>query len=406
MRGACFPQMEIRQGPEGAHRVVERLGRTDMAPAAPRRGLPRPVDRLLAGSRLLLLCLAVALAACRPAAAPTPSLTTFTPASVPGPTLTAGSAPEAIAADPGTPAARPSGSPAAGSPVAAPISGLSPATTVAPTPPALAVLAPSPSAAAPPAAGQSGPAAAGTVVAAIRVATASVASYGNPPALAFGNGAIWAARAVWKEGGRVAGEVVRIDPATNQVFDAAAGFDAEPYALAFGDGALWVGSLAKDQVFRIDPRSGRVVATIPLRKPTSVVWDGSVLWVVAHRDQEVARIDPRTNAVVGRAAVKEGGSHPACGVCLEVLAVGQGGAWVTGAASGQVYRFDQRTGDLVAAVPVEASPRRIALIDPRTNRVARVIPVPSPPYGVVVGDGVVWAISRTDSVVVRVDPTE
>src|SRR5438128_184563 len=87
---------------------------------------------------------------------------------------------------------------------------------------------------------RTGRAAVGRVAATIQAAPEEARSYGNPAALAVGDGAVWEATAVRKGVSSYTGEVVRIDAATNQVARAAA-VDAEPYAIAFGDGALWVG---------------------------------------------------------------------------------------------------------------------------------------------------------------------
>jgi DNA-binding beta-propeller fold protein YncE len=71
-----------------------------------------------------------------------------------------------------------------------------------------------------------------------------------------------------------ASAVVRVDPATNAVVGKPLRVPADAEAMAVGDGALWVarvapgdlGAAGEDQVTRIDPATGRTVATITVRR--------------------------------------------------------------------------------------------------------------------------------------------
>jgi DNA-binding beta-propeller fold protein YncE len=73
-------------------------------------------------------------------------------------------------------------------------------------------------------------------------------------------------------------------------------------SVATGEGAVWVLSQARRSVSRIDPTTGRITATIPVRGTWLAAGAGS-LWVLDLGDGQagfVRRIDPRTNRVVGR----------------------------------------------------------------------------------------------------------
>ena len=80
-------------------------------------------------------------------------------------------------------------------------------------------------------------------------------------------------------------------------------------------------SLLDDTVSRIDPRTNRIVATIPVgRGPNSIAAGNDAVWVTSAIDDALWRIDPRTNRVVARI--------PLAGV-PRAVAVGAGGVWVT-----------------------------------------------------------------------------
>jgi DNA-binding beta-propeller fold protein YncE len=86
-------------------------------------------------------------------------------------------------------------------------------------------------------------------------------------------------------------------------------------------------------VSRIDPATGRVVATVAIPQCCDgelAIGLGSV-WVTASSDKTVWRIDPTTNRVVGKIKVN-GENHS--------LATGAGAVWVQGLESNLVTRID------------------------------------------------------------------
>jgi streptogramin lyase len=69
--------------------------------------------------------------------------------------------------------------------------------------------------------------------------------------------------------------------------------------LAAGLGAIWVSNPVGQEVYRLDPRSGRVVRTVKVpQEPcqASAVGFGA-LWTATCRTAGLARIDPKTNRV-------------------------------------------------------------------------------------------------------------
>ncbi len=84
--------------------------------------------------------------------------------------------------------------------------------------------------------------------------------------------------------------------------------------IAVGEGARWVASVAPgdlagprgdDRVIRIDPATGRRVATITVRwAPLDIAATPGAVWVTNSGDGDsVTRIDPETSRVAGRPVV-------------------------------------------------------------------------------------------------------
>jgi DNA-binding beta-propeller fold protein YncE len=127
-------------------------------------------------------------------------------------------------------------------------------------------------------------------------------------------------------------------------------------------------------VLRLDPASGRVVATIPVGFHVfNVAADAASVWVVSFEDNMVARIDPATNAVTVRQSLL----HAPSGVV-----VAEGSAWISRSGNATVVRLDATTGALQAEIPVGRRPLPLA-----------------------VGAGSVWVRCEQDSTVSRIDPS-
>ena len=209
-----------------------------------------------------------------------------------------------------------------------------------------------------------------------------------------------------------------------------------PTDIAAGAGALWIGNAFRELPFsstsypqsvsRLDPDSRVVVDTIPLPRPGVVQYNpeggwlrplehiavtSDAVWVVG-ADQGVYRIDPRTNKLVGR--VK--------GIEAVGIAAGGGGVWVIEYGDAAVARIDPRTNTITQRIPV-ASKGLSSLavgaqdlwaadpfdglvwrIDPGPNR-QRTIPLDVGVTWVAVGAGAVWATNELAGLVYRIDPS-
>jgi DNA-binding beta-propeller fold protein YncE len=198
---------------------------------------------------------------------------------------------------------------------------------------------------------------------------------------------------------------------------------------------------------RVNPQSGEVVATIPVKggfadsltqvaSGAGSVWFSSDITEMGPAEERgpgdvVFRIDPHTNRVVDRIPV-----DPHSG-----LAFGHGSVWVTSASYGTVSRIDPQSDKVVAKIkvgrgagdiaadessgavwvassylpkneydfPKYSEDRNLTRVDPETNRVVEEIPIEahSQYFGgavnVAVGEGAVWVLSG-DGNLLKVDP--
>ena len=159
-----------------------------------------------------------------------------------------------------------------------------------------------------------------------------------------------------------------------------------------------------------------VVQLDPGAAPSGMVAGFGSLWINAHRREELYRVDPKTNKVIATLPVDD---------CCSTPAVGAGYVW----AGTQV--IDPGTNRVVGTLPASVfgafavidgfpwayAPNALASIDPTTFRVVRTVKVNAnarkvsdPDIGVAYGDGAFWVIRVGDEtgafggVVVKVDP--
>ncbi len=148
----------------------------------------------------------------------------------------------------------------------------------------------------------------------------------NPTAVAATPDAVWVATAD--------GRVLVVDPKRNRVADSV---DAGGPSLGFtqtitvGAGGVWLAEPLAEQVVRIDPRTGRVVARIPAGAATTVAVGEGGVWVLSSLG--VLRIDPDHNRVVATVAAAELRR-------AMVVTTGGGAVWAAGWSS--VARIDPR----------------------------------------------------------------
>jgi hypothetical protein len=168
------------------------------------------------------------------------------------------------------------------------------------------------------------------------------------------------------------GVVARIDARTNQLLPPVE-VPNMPGTIRYGLDAVWVTS--RFTVSRIDPRSGSV--TQPLHRVGDVMAvGGGALWGTfanSADDAGVQRVDPDSGRVVATIRIPYG----------VVMAFGLGTLWVA---------QDAPTITSGGGGPAKVKPGKLYRIDPASNRVlGRPVPLPGiAPTALAVGEGAVW----------------
>jgi streptogramin lyase len=221
--------------------------------------------------------------------------------------------------------------------------------------------------------------------------------------VAFGAGSVWASSGYYGDMGpapkRQPGDVVlRIDPRTNRVVDTIP--VDPPSGLAFGHGSVWATSAGYGTVSRIDPQISRVVAKIKIgRGVGGIAADESsgAVWIAStylpktrgaddnpnySEDNNLTRVDPATNRVVEEIPIE---AHSRYGGGAINVAVGEGAVWVL-SENGKLLKVDPATNEVAGRVSVVADPG-------------------AEPSHLVVYGGWVWAMAEgREYRLVRVDP--
>jgi streptogramin lyase len=233
---------------------------------------------------------------------------------------------------------------------------------------------------------------------------------GTPGNVAVGEGGVWVLD-------NEATTVSRIDPDTKEVTET---FDTPgvPSELAVGEGALWVGSAggrggttgthATVSVARMDLDNGRVTRTTKLRgdegvypvagTPRLAVGEGAV-WA-ANPDGSVSRIDPKSGRLVATIETKQ---------LAWTIAAGDGGVWFLGfdGPTGVTEIDTRRNCVAVGAGSVWAAANKEGVvwrIIPERSPVTRTIDVGWGVTFLSFGEGAVWTGNYVDGTVARVDP--
>ena len=181
--------------------------------------------------------------------------------------------------------------------------------------------------------------------------------------------------------------------------------------------AVWVGSTGPFAVHRIDPRTNRETANLPLPgEPCAglAAGFGSVWIPLCGKPNALARVDMKTNLVsavypVGPAAA-EGG-----------IAAGGDSVWMVTDAKGVLSRIDPATGHVRQTIRVAAGSYNLlasgdvvwvsghdsgvlTAVDAASGKVLAMIPVGEGPRFLAAGGGAVWVLLQGTGEIVRIDP--
>jgi streptogramin lyase len=161
----------------------------------------------------------------------------------------------------------------------------------------------------------------------------------------IGEGAVWATEYTGQT-------IYKIDPNTNLiVMTISADFPEignAPPEIGVGEGSVWAitGSVSNPVLRRYSAQTGAEQATIqlPSSNARGVVVDFGSIWIGGSSEVELYRIDPVTNQIIASIDLH---SRPIS------LTSGEGSVWVR-EVDGTVQRFDGSSGKLLATVATEA----------------------------------------------------
>jgi hypothetical protein len=143
---------------------------------------------------------------------------------------------------------------------------------------------------------------------------------------------------------------------------------------------IWITNPVDRTLLRIDPLSGKVVATILIEgHPDVAVAGEGAVWVLDRAYNIVFRVDPVTNRVATSIPLPAGNS--------EALAVGAGAVWV--GVTGRIDLSEQAPGQEEEIMP----PAMVVQIDPKTNRFDEQFPV-QPVGRLQISGSTLWVLSR------------
>lgn len=156
--------------------------------------------------------------------------------------------------------------------------------------------------------------------------------------IAVGEGAVWVAD-------MGSSTVYKVDPGTNKVvLNIPVDIFGGEGSIGVGEGFVWVITFENHNktLTRYNAKSGAEEAKIALpRAGKEVVVDYGAVWVAAARRDELYRIDPASNEVIATISVTGSPRY---------LASGEGSIWILDLDDGVVQRVDGRTGELAATI--------------------------------------------------------
>lgn len=125
--------------------------------------------------------------------------------------------------------------------------------------------------------------------------------------ITYGNGALWIG-STWSL------KTLKVDPKTGKTlasFDTpGAGFNkfgkptrpSGAHGLEWVKGKYWAAVPASGKIFQIEPETGKVVHEIPAPgvRTHGLAWDNGYLWCVESQDRAIYRMDPKDGRIVAR----------------------------------------------------------------------------------------------------------
>lgn len=205
---------------------------------------------------------------------------------------------------------------------------------------------------------------------------------------------------------RAPDQVLKVDQATGDVSLSVAG----GIGVAIGHDAVWV-STTEQQLVKIDPVSCETLLSVPAEAAVYfAVGLGSVWAPVGNGD--LLRYDEETGDLLATIKTDK---------FLKNVAVSDDAAWATAKDDGKVLRIDPATNAVIAEISVFDQPQdvvvdphgvwvthdagagTVTLIDPATNDVVRTVDGVGSDTGIAAGGGYLW-VTSSNAGVSRIDP--
>jgi virginiamycin B lyase len=126
------------------------------------------------------------------------------------------------------------------------------------------------------------------------------------------------------------------------------------FGLAVGEGAVWaIGDALDHRLFKIAPRTGRLIATFTLPiAPQRIAVGAGAVWITDAMHDVLIKVDPGSGRVVQRIATGRG---------TDGVAVGAGSVWVASGIDGRVARIDPASGRIREHIDVGPGLREVAV---------------------------------------------
>jgi streptogramin lyase len=233
--------------------------------------------------------------------------------------------------------------------------------------------------------------------------------------------AVLAADGLWVVGERA---LYRIDPSSNRVVATipVGTVAAAPASVALDGGTAWVPAGTSTALWRVDRAVARVTGRIRLDRtllgPIGVAARDGAVWVSCCAFQHgprpagiLLRVDTRRDRVVGRVPIVDGPLAVTAGATAVWVATARGGVLRADPASGRVVgRVALAAGSRVEAIvaapgaiwAVDTGDGNLLRLDPGSGQVGLAIPAPVP-RGMGIGPAGAWAIVTNDRTLARVD---
>jgi len=232
---------------------------------------------------------------------------------------------------------------------------------------------------------------------------------GSPDWVGIGTDAVWISNAATDS-------LARIDPSANTVAKVVSVGRQPCSGLAVGFDAVWTPSCQDNRVDRVNVRSNKVEAHIPIAIGDSeggIAAGQQAVWLAADRHGTLVRINSTLNSIDGRVQLASGSFVPAAGA---------GAIWVSSTQHNLVSRIEPMKLAVAAEIPVGPSPRFMACtdtdvwvlnqgdgtvsrIDAASNQVVATIDAGVPGQGgdIAAGEGFVW-VSMINIPLTQIDP--